>query len=104
MKKLYFSLYSYIHGCCIVALLVIKSPVSPSDTKHRVSWVYMVNNMLLLEKKFGFSTPEVDYSKIRSNQKEIFQQMLRLFGTEKRRKLGIDITRCHKHCRVTVFL
>lgn len=86
MKKLYFSLYSYIHSYCIEALLIVKSPVFPSDTKHCVSWVYMMNNMLLLEKKFGFSTPEVDYCKIRSNQKEICQQMLRLFGTENRKK------------------
>lgn len=64
MKKLYFSLYSYVHNYCIEALLADKSPVFPSDTKHCASWVNMVNNVLLLEKKFGFShqkwiTPKV---------------------------------------------
>lgn len=65
MEKLYFSLYSYIHNYCIEALLIAKSPVFPSDKNHCVSWVYKVNNMFLLEKKFGFSTSEVGYSKSR---------------------------------------
>lgn len=65
MKMPYFSLYSCIHNYCLEVLLLANCPLFPSGMKYFASWVYMVNNMLLLGKKFGPSTPEVDYFKSR---------------------------------------
>lgn len=61
----YISLYSCIRNYCLEVLLLAKCPFFPSGIKYFASWVYMVNNMLLLGMKFVPSTPEVDYFKSR---------------------------------------
>jgi len=65
MKMPYFSLYSCIHNYCLEVFVLAKCPLFPAGTKYCASWKHMVDNMLLLGKKYGASTPESDYSKRR---------------------------------------